>query len=256
MSLPGGFLARPFAHRALHGEGAAENSDRAIEAAARAGWGIEIDIQLTADGRAAVFHDYDLRRLTGREGVARTISMEALAGTPLRGGGFPLALEDALARVAGRVPVLVEVKDQSGDMGPDGGALEDAVAAAAKGYGGPLAAMSFNPHSAARLKDAGLAAGLVTCAWSAEDWPHLPEERRRALRLMPGLGGADFVSHDRADLASARAGRARAAGLPVLCWTIRSEAEAAEALRHADQITFEGYRPAHRRNARGAPFPG
>ena len=241
--LPPGFLDRPFAHRALHGEGRAENSDRAIEAAAAGGWGIEVDVQLTADGRAAVFHDYDLARLTGRRGVVRSLTLTELEGTALLGGGRPLALEDALARVAGRVPVVVEAKDQTGDMGDAVGPLEDAVLSAAEGYGGPLALMSFNPHSAARMGRGPWPAGLVTCAWTAEDWPHLSAERREALRTMPGLEGAAFVSHDRTDLGSERVRRARAAGKPVLCWTIRSEAEAAEALRHADQITFEGYRP-------------
>ncbi|MGR3541100.1 MAG: glycerophosphodiester phosphodiesterase family protein [Hasllibacter sp.] len=243
MSLPPGFLDRPFAHRALHGEGAAENSDRAIDRAVAGGWGIEIDVQLTADGRAAVFHDYDLRRLTGRAGVARTATMADLAAMDLLGGGRPMELGDALARTHGAVPVVIEVKDQTGDMGDGIGPLEDAVIAAARGHDGPLAVMSFNPHSAARMKAAGLAAGLVTCAWTAGDWPHLPAERREALRAMPGLEGMDFVSHDRTDLASDRVARAKAAGKPVLCWTIRSEAQAARALRHADQITFEGFLP-------------
>ena len=63
--LPALFLGAPIAHRALHdlAAGRPENSPAAIEAACRAGYGIEIDLQLSSDGQAMVFHDYDLNRL-------------------------------------------------------------------------------------------------------------------------------------------------------------------------------------------------
>ena len=245
--LPPGFLARPFAHRALHGPGVSENSLEAIEAAAGAGWSIEIDVQLTGDGAAVVFHDYVLQRLTDRPGAVRERTLEAMRAIPLLKGGTIPSLADALAAVAGRVPVLIEVKDQSGDMSATGiGPLERAVAAAAEGYDGPLAVMSFNPHSVAALRDAapGLPRGLTTCGWAAEDWPTVTEARRAELRRIDAEAvGASFVSHDRTDLASPEVARMKALGLPVLCWTIRSPEQAAEALTHADQITFEGYAP-------------
>ena len=69
--LPESFLSRPIAHRALHdvAAGRPENSRAAIEAAISAGYGIEIDLQLSKDAQAMVFHDYDLRRLTGDTGT-------------------------------------------------------------------------------------------------------------------------------------------------------------------------------------------
>src|SRR6056297_112030 len=68
------FLARPIAHRALHGPGRPENSRAAVAAAINAGYGIEIDLQRAADGTPMVFHDVDLGRLTGTRGAlgART----------------------------------------------------------------------------------------------------------------------------------------------------------------------------------------
>ena len=55
---------QPYAHRGLHGNGALENSPAAFEAAIKLGHGIECDVQAAEDGRAFVFHDYELDRLT------------------------------------------------------------------------------------------------------------------------------------------------------------------------------------------------
>ena len=235
-------MARPFAHRGLHGAAGPENSIGAVRAAVAGGWAVEIDVQPSADGRAMVFHDDALGRLTDAEGPIRERTREELRALRLADGSAIPTLREVLAEIAGRVPVALEIKDQDGAMGPGVGALEAAVARDLAGYGGPLAVMSFNPHSVeamARLAP-NVPRGLVTCAWTAEDWPGVPEARRAELRAMPVPDHAAFVSHDRRDLASPFVARA---GVPVLCWTIRSEARAAEALRHADQITFEGYLP-------------
>ncbi|MGD9295280.1 MAG: glycerophosphodiester phosphodiesterase family protein, partial [Roseobacter sp.] len=68
--LPPEFLRLPLAHRALHNvtEGRPENSRAAIRAAIAAGYGIEIDVQRSADHEAMVFHDYDLARLADGPG--------------------------------------------------------------------------------------------------------------------------------------------------------------------------------------------
>jgi len=58
------FLLPPIAHRGLHGEGRSENSVAAFDAAIEKGYAIELDIQMSADGEAMVFHDYELSRLT------------------------------------------------------------------------------------------------------------------------------------------------------------------------------------------------
>ena len=242
MSLPEGFLARPFAHRGLHGGAGPENSMGAIRAAVEAGWSVEMDVQPSADGHVMVFHDAHLRRLTDASGPIRERALDELRGVRLADGSGLPTLPEVLEAIAGRVPVALEIKDQDGAMGPEVGALEEAVARDLAGYGGPLAVMSFNPHSVAAMARLApeVPRGLVTCGWEAGDWPEVPEARREELREMPGIEACAFISHDRKDLAS---DRVAAAPVPVLCWTIRSQAEAEAALRHADQITFEGYLP-------------
>lgn len=153
--LPSSFLNSPIAHRALHGmqEHCPENSRAAIRAAIAAGYGIEIDLQLSADGQAMVFHDDDLDRLTEASGPVRARSAAELAAIPLKnsaGEGIPTFAE-VLEIVAGQVPLLVEIKDQDGAMGPEVGPLEAAAVAALEGYAGPVALMSFNPYSMAEV---------------------------------------------------------------------------------------------------------
>lgn len=249
MTLDPGFLARPVAHRALHGAGRPENSRAAVLAAIEHGFGIEIDLQLSADGRAMVFHDDRLERLTPETGALHARSAADLGRIPLRGSDETIpGFAEILTLVAGRVPLLVEIKDQDGTLGPAVGALERAAAADAAGYEGPIAFMSFNPHSMAALAEAAphLARGLTSCAFDAANWPAVPAPRREALAQLADFDriGACFTSHHAQDLANPAVTALRARGLPVLCWTIRSPEAEAEARLRADNVTFEGYMPA------------
>ncbi|MEO1680826.1 MAG: glycerophosphodiester phosphodiesterase family protein [Pseudomonadota bacterium] len=246
--LPRAFLDRPIAHRALHGPGAPENSRAAIRAALGGGWGIEIDLQLSSDSVPMVFHDGGLARLTSETGPVRERTADALSAIKLTGGneGIPTFAE-ILRLVAGRVPLLVELKDQTESFGPGDTALAQAAVAAAAGYGGPLAFMSFNPHAVAAVAkaDPGVPRGLTTEAFAKAHWPGLDATQLAELAAMSDLArvGAAFISHDANDLNSAHVASARAQGLAILCWTIRSPEAEAEARRIADNVTFEGYTP-------------
>jgi glycerophosphoryl diester phosphodiesterase len=246
--LPPAFLKAPIAHRALHDRTAdrPENSRAAVRAAVEAGYGIEVDVQPAADGTAMVFHDYDLRRLTDEPGPIRARTKAELGGLKLLGGheGIP-TLADILAIIAGRVPLLIEIKDQDGAMGPSVGPLERAVAADLAGYAGPVALMSFNPHTVAALAEAApdRPRGLTTSAYRDEDWPRLPAPVRDRLRAIPDFDrtGASFISHEAADLGRARVAELKARGATILCWTIRSPEAEARARAVAQNVTFEGY---------------
>ncbi len=242
------FLGAPIAHRGLHdvAAGRPENSRAAIRAAIAAGYGVEIDLQLSADGEALVFHDYDMTRLTGRPGPIHGLCAAEATGVALTGGDgetIPL-LRDVLELVAGQVPLLIEMKDQDGAMGPNGGPLEAATARALRGYAGPVAVMSFNPHVVAEMARLApdIARGLVTESWPSGDWP-LPEATCDRLRGIPDFeaSGATFISHEYIDLARPRVAELRRAGVPVLCWTVSSPEAEAAARDRADNVTFEGY---------------
>ncbi|MGB0496940.1 MAG: glycerophosphodiester phosphodiesterase family protein [Rubricella sp.] len=242
------FLARPIAHRALHGQSRPENSRAAVEAAVAGGWGIEVDVQISRDGVPLVFHDYQLDRLTNGQGAVAALDLAALHELRLKGSDETIpTLEEIAGIVAGRVPLLVEIKDQDGALGPAVGRLEEAVGRVLAGYSGPLAVMSFNPNAVRVMQEhlPHVPRGIVTDAFRAENWPLVPPARRARLALIPDIhaSGASFISHNRRFLESAPVLALKARGLSVLTWTVRSAAEAEEAYRVADQITFEGFLP-------------
>jgi len=246
--LPEDFLRLPVAHRALHdlAHGRPENSRAAMRAAIEAGYAIELDVQRSADGVAMVFHDYQLERLTGRKGTVQGSSAAELREIPLLGGDETIpTLTEVLELVDGRVPLLVEIKDQDGALGPNVGPLEATVARELLAYDGPLAVMSFNPHSMAAMAEAapGIARGLTTCSYANPHWDILPAERRATLAAIGDFDrvGASFISHEWRDLTSPRVTELKSAGVPILCWTIRSAAEEAKAREVAVNITFEYY---------------
>jgi len=193
-----------------------------------------------------VFHDYTLDRLTGETGPVNARTAEALSRIVLTGSTDTIpTLRDVLAEVAGRVPLLLEIKDQSRVMGPVDGRLEQAVAEALTVYGGPVAVMSFNPASVIAFGDRApdIPRGLTTGSYNAPEWEPLGPERLARLRALADVGptGACFISHFHKDLSDPAVAAVKARGLPILCWTIRSPQEEAAARAIADNVTFEGY---------------
>ncbi len=248
MALPVEFLCQPLAHRGLHdlAHGLPENSPAAFQRAIDHGYGIELDVQLSADGQAMVFHDEDLDRLTEETGPITARTAAALGQIPLTAGQDNIpTLTEVLAQVNGQVPLLIEIKDQDGQLGPNTGLLECAVARDLAKYQGPVAVMSFNPHAVAAFTKAApnIAVGLVTCDFTDKGWEAVPDDRRAQLTQLPDLArlNASFISHDRADLGSPVVARVKASGLPILCWTIRTPDQERAARKVADNITFEGY---------------
>ncbi len=247
--LPDGLLRVPIAHRALHDAdaGRPENSLAALRAAIDAGYPAEIDLQLSSDGQAMVFHDYALDRLTSEKGAIRQRSARELGDILLNNSDETIpTLARVLEEVGGRVPLLIEVKDQDGALGTGVGQLERAVARDLARYDGEAAVMSFNPHSVAALRALApdLPLGLTTGPLRKESWGLVPEAVRKRLREIPDVKtvDADFISHHANELAHPRVKEIRDSGIPVLCWTIRDDKAEAKAREYADNVTFEGYR--------------
>jgi len=231
---------RIFAHRGLHGAHAPENSPTGFAAAIAQGLGIECDVRLSKDGRAVVFHDERLERLTAASGCVVDRSAEDLAAIPLRGGAdrIPL-LSDLLAQVAGAVPLLIEIKSSRGHaIAP----LCAAVRGDLAGYAGQHAVMSFDPRVGAWFARhaPGTVRGLV-----------VTEEGRRTLRhriarhFALWRARAEFLAYDVRDLPSAFAAARRRRGLPVLAWTVRTAALRQIAALHADAPIAEAEGLAH-----------
>jgi glycerophosphoryl diester phosphodiesterase len=231
---PDWLTARPYAHRGLHGGDVVENSRSAFAAAISAGHGIELDVQASRCGAAFVFHDERLDRLTDERGPVAGRDAAALRQVRLKGSAETIpSLEEVLALVAGRAPVLIEVKAR----GARRGALCESVAASLDRYAGPAAAMSFDPGVGAWFARhrPEVVRGLVVSAQGkgrARGWAERAWSVWRA--------GPDFIACDIRDLPSTFAAGQRARGRAILTWTCRSAGERERAARWADQIIYEG----------------
>jgi glycerophosphoryl diester phosphodiesterase len=246
--LPESFLRLPLAHRGYHDRkaGVIENSLSAFRAAVAAGYGIELDVQRSADDVAVVFHDDDMDRLTDATGPFRDYSSAELGRTHLRGSTDTIpTLKEVLALVAGRVPVLVEIKENWNTMQDTEGILEAAVAAALADYKGPVAVMAFNPHCIAHMACLApdVPRGLTTEAYDPILNAPISAEVCAYLREIPDYDRTEsnFVSHQVSDLGRLRVAELKAKGAAILCWTVRSPEMEAEARKVAQNITFEGY---------------
>jgi glycerophosphoryl diester phosphodiesterase len=245
---PDWLTARPVAHRGLHdaARGIIENMPGAVRAAMSGNFSIEVDIQLSADGEAMVHHDDALGRLTEGSGALRSKTAAELKAvvfkaTPER----MMSLGDLCALVAGRVPLVIEVKSLfDGDR-----KLVARMAEVLASYSGPAVGMSFDPDQVLALRELmpTLPRGIVAERhYTAEGWPAASAAQRRdmthlrhAFRTRP-----HFVSYRVSNLPAAAPWIAHHIfGLPLLTWTVRTPEQCERTARYADQMTFEGFMP-------------
>lgn len=236
----------PIAHRGLHnaGVGLIENAMGAFEAAARAGYGIELDVHGTLDGEAIVFHDRTLDRLTETRGRTSSRTAEELKALKLGGTGETIpTLGDVLDQIAGRVPILIEIKSRKRKVGR----LEGRIAELIENYRGPVAVQSFNPYSMGWFAEhmPQLARGQLALDFRKITDKRMPAMARICLRhmLLNYISKPNFVAYEWGALPSWAAKRARLFGLPVLAWTVDSPDIAGRIRGHVDNIIFEGFTP-------------
>ncbi len=237
----------PIAHRGLHdaAAGVVENSPSAITRAVDAGYSVEIDVRLTADGNAVVYHDATLERLTASRDRVIDLSTAALCDIAYAGTGDKIAtLAQTLDLVSGRRPLVIELKTGWANVR----ALAAGVARDLENYRGTAAVMSFDPRCIAAFRKLApqVPRGIVACRFSdPENWPELSSWQRFSMRHFLHVASTrpHFVSYDADDLPAPAPRLLRALGLPVITWTVRSERQGAHALKWSDQITFEGFQP-------------
>ena len=228
------FLTRqPFAHRGLHGGHIVENSRAAFRGAIALGHGIECDVQVSKDGTAFVFHDYLLDRLTTESGKVAEVRDAALAAIKLKGTEETVPrLTDMLDLVAGKVPLLIEIKHDGRRVN----ALCLSVRRSLEGYRGPAAIMSFNPYVGRWFAKNGahIIRGLVVTEEHKKGLRGRAERHWSLWKAKP-----DFLAYDIRDLPSSFAESQRQRGLPVLTWTVRTAEQEATAFNAADEIIYE-----------------
>ncbi|THD63501.1 glycerophosphodiester phosphodiesterase family protein [Phenylobacterium sp.] len=233
----------PVAHRGLWSpDGAPENSLAAFQAACAAGYGIELDVQLSADGEAMVFHDDDLARMTGAPGRLGDRTAAELAELRLKGTDERIpTLVETLALVGRRALVHIELKTPYGRVGP----LEQRTHEIIIDHAGPVCVIGFNPYSHAWFAERfpGVLRGLDS--YSYDRAPQLSEEQRCSFARLEHVAIArpHFLALGLDMLPSEAASGLRVEGLPVIAWTVRKP-EQWEAVRDScDNLIFEGFAP-------------
>ncbi|MBN9788744.1 glycerophosphodiester phosphodiesterase [Pseudonocardia sp. TMWB2A] len=224
---------QPFAHRGLHGGRVIENSRAAFRAGMAQGHGIECDVQVSKDGTAYVFHDYDLDRLTDASGKVADKHDAELDAIRLKGTDETIPrLTEMLALVAGKVPLLIEIKSEGRRVH----ALCLSVRRGLEGYAGPAAVMSFNPYVASWFNHNGahIIRGLVVTEEGKQGLRGRAERHLSLWKARP-----DFLAYDIRDLPSEFAESQRVRGLPLLTWTVRTADQEAVAFNAADEVIYE-----------------
>jgi len=240
-------IARPLAHRGLHDEqnGIIENTVSAFAAAITGRYGIECDLQISADGEAMVYHDDALGRLSDGKGRLDAMTAAELKRVPFRAtADRMMTLGDLLDLVAGRVTLLIEIKSRfDGDL-----RLATRTAAVLAGYPGPVAVISFDPAPIAELRRIAprIVRGIVAGRGHPPHvWKFLNPAQRFELTFLlhAPMSRPAFLAHRVDDLAAITPRAARLLfRLPLLAWTVRSAQDRMMAARFADQMIFEGYR--------------
>ena len=234
------FAGRSFAHRGLFekDQSVPENSLPAFARAAEAGYGIELDVQLSSDGKVVVFHDDDLKRACGVDKMVRDLSFEELSSLRLFGTEESIPLfTDVLTTVGGRVPLIVELKS----AGPKNNELSGKTAEILASYEGDYCIESFDPRIVRYFRKnlpLVLRGQLMTRPKRYGSTISVPTAIVMSKGLLNILGRPHFIAYDIGPLPfSVRL--AHRLGAVNVRWTSHSESDA----KDADLIIFEHYRP-------------
>ncbi len=242
--------ARPIAHRGFHNKeaGILENTPSAVQAAVDNNFAIEVDLQETRDGRPIVFHDPNLERLTNGEGNVIDFDLADLRKLSMRGSSDPIwTLEELLALVDGKVPLIIEIKTLFLDEGQD--EFIKTIASILNTYKGPAAIKSFDPKMLRTMKEVAphIPRGCLSMTTLSEnDYVNLTEHEIEKISWMVHMAGTDphFVSFFVKDLPADGPSFLREFyGLPVMTWTVKTKEDRLNAAKYADQIVFEGFNP-------------
>lgn len=233
-----------YAHRGLHDNesDAPENSMEAFRRAVKAGYGIEMDVQLSKDGVPVVFHDFTLERVCGRPGKVCDYTYEELVQFPLYGSRERIpGFSDVLQMIDGRVPLIIELKIEWLDMTVC--PLADALL---RDYKGDYCIESFNPGALLwyrRYHNDVVRGQLADGFLKSGEFKGALYFTLQNL-LLNWMTKPDFVAynHKYADNPSRRLCRRLYRNMAV-AWTIKNQTELKEAKEKFDLFIFDSFIP-------------
>ncbi|MFA5422119.1 MAG: glycerophosphodiester phosphodiesterase family protein [Bacilli bacterium] len=237
------FLDTPLAHRGLHDERFDENSLSAFKAAVDKGYGIELDVHLIKDGTLAVVHDNCLKRVADLDRLVSDMTIEELKATQLLISKEKIpTLDEVLKVVAGRVPLLIEMKVD----GPFNPSLPKTIIKSLKDYPdtNKIAIESFNPYALRWLSKnyAKLYPYGQLISFGLENISKFALWMFKSLNIRH-VSKPSFLAFDINYLPNRKIRRLRKRGHLVVSWTIDSEAKRLLAIRETSNYIFESIRP-------------
>lgn len=226
-------LNRPSAHRGYfdNANGIPENSQIAYKRAIEKNYPIEMDIQMTKDGKLVCFHDDNLLRMTGVDALLWDKTLEELKSLRLLNTGeVIMTFEEFLSLVNGSVPLLIEIKHQR-EKG-----IEKKVIDALKGYKGEYVIQSFDPFIMMKIKKLApqVIRGQLACKYPGQKSAIKDYILRNA--SLNFLVKPDFVNYCLEDLPTKFSGCKK---IPLICWTVRNEQGRQKAEKYAKSYVFE-----------------
>ena len=234
-----------YAHRGLHDAEKPENSMAAFRAALEKGYGIELDVHLLKDGHLAVFHDFDLERITGEKGTVEDLTLDQLKDYHLNGTSETIpTFRQVLDLYGGKTPLIVELKVHEGNYAQ----LAQAACAALENYNGPYCLESFDPRCVHWLRKnrPHLIRGQLTRNFFTDEDSPLPWflKLMMLLQVENFLTKPDFVAHKFSDRKTpATFLLQKIWGVQGVAWTLTSPEEHKIALEEGWIPIFEDYQP-------------
>ena len=231
------FLSVPIAHRGLHSKDICENSMKSFMLAKEKKVAIEIDIHCLTDGKFAVFHDKNLKRITGNDIMISTLSSSELSNYKLWDGQSIPLLEDVLNEISGEVPLLIELKPENGFKNKDVKPFLEILKT--YNHNDMVALQTFNPFLIKELKKqtSDFAVGIL----SSHELGKMSKIKNFFYRTVPlfEIFDFDFVSYDIRFLPNKTIDNLKKKNYQLLAWCIDSNEKLEKAKVLADNIIFE-----------------
>lgn len=232
------------AHRGLfdNGNGIPENSLPAFARAVTNGFGIETDVQMSADGVLMVFHDDSLKRMTGEDGNLVDKTYEQLRQLRLLDTDCVIPTFDEFLAAAQGVNLVVEIKthDKIGEV-------EQKVYDALKGYAGHYCIESFNPFIVRWFKRHApeVIRGTLSCSYEQAPWSNFKKRLLADLKLCK-WNGSQFIAYDAETIRGNKAVKRFGKKIPIICWTVKSQTQYDELRDNFDNMIFDSFIPERR----------
>ena len=233
-----------YAHRGLHdNEGdAPENTLAAFEKAVKRGYGIELDVQVTKDGKVVVAHDFNLKRICGVDRDIDSLTYAALQKYPVFDSQetIPL-LSDVLKLVDGRVPLIVELKYKNSRS-----LVCELTDALLKNYSGFYCVESFHPGAVFwyRLHRPQVCRGQLSSTFARHDGQRTLIHFISQHLLTNFLTAPDFIAYHCQDTDELSLTLCRSLfGCPAVAWTVKSKTRLEACRDSFDYFIFEGFEP-------------